>query len=202
MNAHAHLAHFERLYSNDNDPWRVRDSWYEQRKRAVLLACLPQQRYRNAFEPGCGNGELSAELALRCDALLASDAAQSAVALARERIAAHGHVQVDHLILPDDWPERPADGRFDLIVISELAYYFDAAALDDLAQRAVATLAPGGTLLLCHWQQEFDDRLQPTRAVHDAFHRQGGLQHELRHDEQSFLLDVWLRTADLAQVRS
>ncbi len=201
MNAPAHLAHFEHLYRNDADPWRVRDSWYEQRKRAVLLASLPQQRYRNAFEPGCGNGELSAELALRCDRLLAADAAPAAVALARARVAAHPHVQVDHLTLPDDWPQPAPAERFDLIVISELAYYFDGATVLRLAQGAAAALAPGGTLLLCHWCQDFDDRLQPTRLVHDAFGSQPGLQHELRHEEQAFLLDVWLRSADLAEVQ-
>lgn len=201
MNANVQLAHFEHLYSNDADPWHVRDSWYEQRKRAVLLASLPQQRYRSAFEPGCGNGELSAELALRCDRLLAADAAQAAVALARQRLAGHAHVQVEHLTLPDEWPAPAPIERYDLIVISELAYYFDSATVQQLAQDAAAALAPGGTLLLCHWCQDFDDRLRSTHSVHDTFGSQPGLQHELRHEEQAFLLDVWLRSADLAKVQ-
>ena len=53
-------AHFEALYAADEDPWAVRAAWYERRKRAVLLACLGKERYRSAFEPGCGNGEMSA----------------------------------------------------------------------------------------------------------------------------------------------
>ena len=49
-------AYFEQLYCQDADPWLVRQRWYEERKRALLLASLPQRRYRHAYEPGCGNG--------------------------------------------------------------------------------------------------------------------------------------------------
>ncbi len=181
------LLHFERLYNASDDPWQVRDSWYEQRKRAVLLASLPQARYGSAFEPGCGNGELSVHLAPRCDRLLAADGAPSALALARARLAPHAHAEARCLVLPQDWP----DGRFDLVVISELAYYFDAAAFDALLRRTAAALAPGATLLLCHYRPGFDDRQQATDAVHDAFGALPGLRHELRHDERAFLLDVW-----------
>ena len=60
-------SYVEPLYRQDADPWRVRQRWYEERKRALLLASLPQRRYRHAYEPGCGNGELTAELARRCE---------------------------------------------------------------------------------------------------------------------------------------
>ena len=42
------------LYADGADPWRA-GSWYERRKRAVVLASLPRERYRRAFEPGCGD---------------------------------------------------------------------------------------------------------------------------------------------------
>lgn len=34
-------AHFSALYRGGDDPWQVRQRWYEQRKRALMLACLP-----------------------------------------------------------------------------------------------------------------------------------------------------------------
>ena len=80
------LAHFETLYAASDDPWDVRGAWYEQRKRAILLASLGEPRYRNAFEPGCGNGEMSVALAGRCDCLLACDGAASALDAARRRV--------------------------------------------------------------------------------------------------------------------
>ena len=61
--------YFDGLYKSSDDPWNLREGWYERRKRSLTLALLPRPRYRNAFEPGCANGELTAELATRCDAL-------------------------------------------------------------------------------------------------------------------------------------
>ncbi len=64
---------FESLYRQSPDPWQVRTSWYEQRKRALLIAALPQARYGRVLEVGCGNGEMTRLLAPRCDMLVAVD---------------------------------------------------------------------------------------------------------------------------------
>ena len=105
-------AYFEQLYQDDADPWRVRQRWYEARKRALLLACLPQQRYRNAYEPGCGNGELTLELARRCERLLAADFSAEALLLARQKLAEarqEDNVTLERHRLPQDWPPcRPS----------------------------------------------------------------------------------------------
>lgn len=192
------LSHFEALYTASDDPWQVRERWYERRKRALLLACLDRPRYRRVFEPGCGNGELSAALAGRCDALLACDGAAAAVAAARrrlegERAARDGCLlRVEQRSLPSDWPRAAS---FDLIVISELAYYFDAAGLAALVQAAHASLADGGQLLLCHWRHDFADRASSTEAVHAAFDAAPRLQRQLRHQEDDFLIESWQKSA-------
>lgn len=188
LNAPAQQRHFEALYAADDDPWQVATSWYEQRKRALLLACLHKPRYRCVFEPGCGNGEMSAALAARCDELLAVDGAASAVAVARQRLHGLAGCTVAQASLPDDWPRHAS---FDLIVISELAYYFDAAALTRLAQDAAASLADDGMLVLCHWLHDFDDRITPTGTVHDIFGSQSALLPLLRHQDSDFLLQAW-----------
>ena len=97
--------HFDALFRASDDPWRFKTRWYEARKRAVTLACLPAARYAHGFEPGCANGELSAELATRCDHLLACDGSHRAVELAQARLAAWPQAQVVHAQLPDEWPE-------------------------------------------------------------------------------------------------
>lgn len=183
--------HFEALYAASEDPWDVRGSWYEQRKRALLLACLHQPRYRHVFEPGCGNGAMSAHLAARCDRLLAVDGAPSAVAAARRTLAGATHCTVEQACLPRDWPPGP----FDLIVISELAYYFDAAGLATLSASAHASLADEGLLLLCHWRHDFDDRQSSTEAVHATFGAAPGLVAALRHVERDFVLEGWRKQA-------
>ena len=125
-------AFFDQLYADNSDPWAFRERWYEQRKRAVTLASLPRQHYPAIFEIGCANGELSAGLAQRTGALLACDAAARAVDLARQRLSHCAHVQVHQSRVPEQWPEH----RFDLIVISEVAYYLDPKALEELIQLA------------------------------------------------------------------
>jgi hypothetical protein len=58
--------YFAHLYADSDDPWRISTGWYEQRKRALLMASLPRERFAVGFEPGCSNGELTVLLASRC----------------------------------------------------------------------------------------------------------------------------------------
>lgn len=185
-----HLAHFERLYAASDDPWDVRGAWYEQRKRAIVLASLGKPHYRSAFEPGCGNGEMSVALGPRCEQLLACDGVASALLAAARRLpdAHEGGLRFEQRRLPSEWPR---DMRFDLIVISELAYYFDAAGVAALLADARASLAPGGELVLCHYLRDFDDRVTSTEHVHEIAARLPGLQRTLHHVDDAFVLDIW-----------
>lgn len=195
--------HFEALYAASDDPWDVRHSWYERRKRDLLLACLNKPRYRSVFEPGCGNGEMSLALARRADRLLACDGSASALAAARRRLdesgaslhggAPHAEVRLQALNLPAQWPRAE---RFDLIVISELAYYFDAAVLRALFADAAASLEAGGELALCDYRHDFDDRVTATDDVHGIADATPGLTRALRHVEADFIIEVWCKAGD------
>ncbi|MET9533263.1 SAM-dependent methyltransferase [Streptomyces sp. NPDC006649] len=140
-------GYFDRMYAGAPDPWRLGERWYEQRKYALTVASLPRRRYRSAFEPGCSVGALTAQLAGRCDRLLATDRVASAVRAASDATRDHPHVDVRELVVPDEWPQA----TFDLIVLSELLYYFDDRTLQEVLTRTVATLEPGGTLVTVHW---------------------------------------------------
>ena len=188
MSTSTQQDYFDRLYGDSEDPYLLRTRWYELRKRTLLLAALPQARYRSAYEPGCGNGELSVALAARCEHLLCSDFSQAAVDAARTRTQALPNVQVARLAQPDDWPQ--AQGPFDLIVLSELGYFLEAHAMQALAERCKASLAPGGTLVACDWRPDFAERALPTDAVHAALEALG-LPRLLRHEESDFLLQLW-----------
>lgn len=184
---------FDALHRADPDPWRFRTRWYEARKRAVLLACLPHRRYGSAYEPGCSNGELSAALAERCDRLLASDIADSAVAVARARTAALANVVIERHDVPRDWPS----GRFDLVVVSEIAYFLTPDALDRLVGRAVEALDPGGVLVACHWLGPIDGfafrsgaeaqaRIESRLAIAEP-----AMTRRVDHREPDFALGCW-----------
>ena len=72
-------AVFDRVHSDAEDPWDVDTSWYERRKREVLLGCLPRPRYERVLDIGCSTGALTAELAQRAGAVTAVDASDVAL---------------------------------------------------------------------------------------------------------------------------
>ncbi|MGF6856425.1 SAM-dependent methyltransferase [Paraburkholderia sp. CI3] len=187
------VLYFDELYRRSDDPWRLREGWYERRKRSLTLALLPRARYRNAFEPGCANGELTAGLATRCDALLAADLHARAVELACERVAGASNVRIEQRRVPRDWPTE--HGPFDLIVISEFAYYLDAAELETLAARIAGSLTPDGTLLACHWRRPFAEARESADHAHALFDARCGLARLAHHDEADLLIDLWSRDA-------
>lgn len=181
-------THFESLFRDDPDPWRTRTRWYEARKRALTLAMLPSARFASAFEPGCGAGELTRALAARCDALLATDASAQAVRHARDRVAGLAHVRVAQARVPHDWP----DGRFDLVVVSELGYYLSTPELQATAAALRRTLAADGTVVACHWRHPAPDLHQRAEDIHATLSQ--GLGDALAHYEDAdFLLDAWCR---------
>lgn len=182
--------YFEAMYGASDDPYALRTRWYEERKRSLLLAALPHQRYRRAFEPGCGVGELTAALAARCDEVLASDLSPAAVRIARERCGALPNVCVVQHTLPADWPR--GEERFDLIVLSELGYFLEAPAMHALAQCCRQSLDAQGTLLACDWRPDFRERSLSTDEVHAELAGLG-LTRLLRHEEDDFLMQVWSR---------
>lgn len=181
--------YFDQLYSTHEDPWDFRRRWYEARKRALTLAALTRPRYATVFEPGCSIGELSAVLAERCDALLACDCAKDAVATARQRLASYPHARVEQCALPGDWPA----GTFELIVLSEIGYYFNAEDLTDILKRAVDTLSADGVLLACHWRPVVADYPLTGDSVHALIAKTIDLPRLLRHEEDDFLLELWSR---------
>jgi SAM-dependent methyltransferase len=179
--------HFERLYRDSDDPWSMRKRWYEARKRALTLACLPKAQYEAGFEPGCANGELSAALASRCKTLLVSDLNATAVELARQRLRELPQVRIEQRAMPHQWPPR----QFDLIVISELAYYLQAAELDLLISHAIASLTGDATLLACHWRHSMQAGGVGAEQVHAALNARSELTRLVSHLEADFILEVW-----------
>ncbi len=140
-------AHFDALYAADPDPWRFATNPYEHAKYDDTLAALGERRFVAALEVGCSIGVLTSRLAPRCDLLLAIDVAEAALAAARARCAGQAHVRFARIQVPREWPA----GRFDLILLSEIVYYFAPADLASLAARVRGSLAPGGSALLVAW---------------------------------------------------
>ena len=145
-------AYFESLYAAEADPWAFASSDYEREKYAATLASLPRPHYARALEIGCSIGVLTRMLAGRCDAVVALDVAETALAAARERCTDLPGVTFHRMAVPGDWPP----GQFDLILLSEVVYYLDAADVARLVTRLRDALAPEGDVVLVHWTGETD----------------------------------------------
>lgn len=175
---------FTALFAEKPDPWDLATKWHDRRKFGVTVASLPQQHYRACYEPGCANGELTRLLAPRCDALVATDFVDAAVAAARSATAEFPHVRIEHAVLPRDLPSA----QFDLIVVSELLYYLSAGDMAALVDAFVDLLEPGGDLVAVHCRE--DRRAVYDGAnVHDALRRRA-FEPLVHYEDEAFVLDV------------
>ncbi|AVP58787.1 class I SAM-dependent DNA methyltransferase [Pulveribacter suum] len=182
---------FEALYGERSDPWAMQGSWYEQRKRALVLASLPRVRYASACEPGCGEGLLTAELAGRCDRLLATDCSAQALATARSRLRGHApHVRLQQAEVPAPWPP----GAFDLVVLSELLYYLHPSQIETLAGHVRSSLRSEGAVLACHWVHPIEGCALTGRQVHRRLGAALGLRRVVALRDADFVLEVWTRS--------
>ena len=142
--------YFEGLYAASGDPWNFETSAYEREKYRRTLDALGGRHFRRALEAGASIGVFTGMLAARCDELLAVDVSEKAVAAARERLAGLDHVRVERRTLPEEMPGGP----FDLIVASEVLYYFPREEMLQMLEGFEVALAPGGALLAVHWRRE------------------------------------------------
>lgn len=187
MSASLPPDYFERLYARSDDPWRISDGWYEQRKRALTLAVLPRPRFEVAFEPGCSNGELTAALATRCDRLVAWDVVDDAVSRTRQRTATLPGVEVGAGALPDDWPDEQAD----LIVLSEVGYYLGEPELIRAVEQAIERLTAHGILLAVHWRHDAPDYPLTGDRVHELVAARPGLSRTAAYRDEDVLIEVF-----------
>ena len=157
--------YFQNIYQRRRDPWGFETSEYERDKYGITLESLPRERYRSALEVGCSIGVFTACLAERTEDLLSLDVSERALEQARARCRHLPQVHFERMQVPGELP----DGRFDLIMISEVAYYWQR---EDL-KRAMTGLAerhqPGGHLVLVHLTEPVKDYPLTGDEVHDLW---------------------------------
>jgi SAM-dependent methyltransferase len=183
-------GYFETMFQSTDDPWDLETSAYEQAKYTRTVAALGSRTYARGFEIGCAKGVLTQKLAPSCERLLAIDVSATALAAARRRCAGQGHVAFAEMVFPQAAPE----GDFDLVVLSEVAYYWDDNDIARAGDWLRAHLAPGGDAILVHWTGETDYPQTGDGAV-DKLQAILGEGMEVRAAERHphYRLDVWRR---------
>jgi SAM-dependent methyltransferase len=184
-------AFFDAKYQQSSDPWNFARSPYEQARYAAILKALSFRRYVTAFEPGCSVGVLTESLARFCDHVEAVDISPTAADLARERCLALQNVIVRCASLAEYIP-----ASFDLLVFSEIGYYFTLTDLRSVMNTCIANLQPGGTVLATHWLGSSSDHILNGNDVHGVIAGIPGLVLEYSDHRESFRLDRWRKAIE------
>ncbi len=156
--------YFDAAWADRDDPWDHAGRFYERRKYDATVALLDRPRYQRAFEPGCGVGLLTRRLADRCDRVEARDRHPRAVAVTRRRCTGMAGVNVELGALPEEWP----DGTFDLLVFSEILYYFGRPVVADVLHQAAERARPGALLVLVHYRRQVAEHVLSGDTVNEA----------------------------------
>lgn len=169
-------AYFEARYVLP-DPWRLASSAYERERARATLAVLDGRRYASAIDVGCGEGVFASHLLGQCDRVMALDFSSLAIRRARRRFTRDPRVEVCHLDIRTESPDR----AFDLVLCAELFYYLNRAESETVGRRLVQLVAPGGDLCLVHGTSVHDrvpaadGRQRPgsigAALIHDSFRR-------------------------------
>ncbi len=156
---------FEQLYQENSDPWQFATSEYEAKKYAATLNALPRNLYQAGFEIGGSIGILTEKLARRCQSLLSVDVSEIAQAQAIDRCQHLNNIKFELMSVPESFPTE----SFDLIVLSEVGYYWSWEDLHKAQSLIIEGLQAQGHLLLVHWT--VDRGILPLTGdeVHDDF---------------------------------
>ena len=158
-------SYFEAIYQSDRDPWKFETSEYEAKKYAATIAALPKSRYDSALEIGGSIGVLTEMLAQRCDSILSIDISKLAQDQAIQRCQKLEQVQFKLMNFPHEYPKE----KFDLILVSEVGYYWCRKDLQTTQRRIFELLEPNGHLLLVHWLPVSPDYPLTGDEVHNSF---------------------------------
>lgn len=176
---------FDRLYSDDPDPWNVDTSSYELQKRQAALDILPNRRFSSVLDIGCGSGVLALQLSNQNGDVVAVDVSRTALKLAADRLKDKANVSFHVLEVPSEWPT----GTFDLIVISEVLYFLSESEIIQTSQKAAECLADEGVCLLVNWTGHNDLPVNGEQAA--ALFRASSRWSTLEHNEDdTFRLDL------------
>ncbi|MBO0879346.1 MAG: class I SAM-dependent methyltransferase [Mycobacterium sp.] len=178
-------AYFEYLYACSKDPWDYETRDYECTKYERTIETLNGRKFERALDVGCSIGVLTRMIAQRCYELVAVDASALAVQRAQKSLSDVSNVILRRLTLPEQMPQGP----FDLILCSEVLYYWNRDLLLCALRDFEAALAPGGVLLIVHGR--FESRTCPVTGdeVHDLITDNCTLEHTFSVTESKYRMD-------------
>ena len=179
---------FDAKYLNKADPWNFSSDAYELARYEQIISSISDRRYRHAFEPGCSIGVLTEKLARHCDLVTACDFSAPAALKAKTRCASLPQVNVRCASITDGF-----DGEFDLLVLSEIGYYFSGKLWQAISWRLLDRLTPGAVVIAAHWLGKSEHHSISGDEVHEVLRAHPGISSTLSTRSQALRLDRFVR---------
>jgi trans-aconitate methyltransferase len=182
-------AFFEAKYKAEADPWNFSHSAYELGRYDSIINAISHRRFQRGFEPGCSIGVLTERLADHCDSVEAIDVSNTAITQAQKRCAHLRNVVIRCAGLPEGVP----DGKFDLLVVSEIGYYFMTPVWQYIFSALVDSLPLNATVLAAHWLGHSPDHCISGEKVHEIVLAEPRLRLEHSERNENMRLDRLVR---------
>lgn len=182
-------AFFEAKYQKNADPWDFSSNPYEIQRYDAIISAISHRHYTRAFEPGCSIGVLTERLAAYCDEVYAIDFSSFATAQALERCAHLPHVGVYCAVLPEGTPAKD----FDLLVLSEIGYYFTLQDWQRISSALIDSIPQDATVLAAHWLGQSQDHRISGDEVHESLLAHAKLRVEHMERNPNMRLDRLVR---------
>ena len=180
---------FDEIFRDNPDPWGYTTRFKEIAKFRATIQALPKVQFKNAFEIACAIGVLTEKLAPKCDRLLSVDCSELGLAEARKRCSHLPQVRFEQMQIPQQFPNE----KFDLILFSEVGFFFTMPDLLETKQKIIDALLPGGYLLMVHFRSKAGDYfIQDGETVHNTFveNSASSLKHLGDPRKKFFMLDL------------
>lgn len=152
----------------------------------AALNAIPRSHYSSALQVGCSIGIFANALAARCGRLLAVDASEHTLDLARRSCAHQSNVRFELHAIPNEYPSGP----FDLITICEMGWFLDPKDLRALRQLVTEHSVPGAHAVLVHLTPCWNGEATAAEEVHRIFRESREFTHLHGFSVSNYRLDV------------
>lgn len=179
-------AYFDSMYQASDDPWNFTTSAYEQEKYQHTITSLNGKSFIRGLEIGCSIGVLTNLLSAHCPSILAVDISEQPIAVAKQRLKDRPGVEFAVLQIPQQFP----GDSFDLIVLSEVAYYLNNDDLKLTRELIFDSLTEGGTLCLVHWRPQIEGCAFNGDEVNEYFLQEPDIKQTYQYINEQYRIDV------------
>lgn len=188
-NSKSNALFFEEKYKRHFDPWGFASSEYEQHRYECIFNALKHKHYHRIFEPGCSIGVLTEKVAKLANYVDAVDISPTAVKRAQERCLHLPSVS----IRCESLANVICDKQTDLVILSEIGYYFGALEWKNIVLDILQNLSHSTTVLAVHWLGMSEDHVLSGDEVHNIIGSIKDLDCEYSERHNRFRLNRWVK---------